>query len=169
MATEKSRFGFIDYYVYGALTKVPAEFYDTATGLMAWIDSERIEKRMSVRITADMKPMVIGGFAQVMETYRAESQALFNNVRLWKECIQNGAGLLLLFSAMHRMRASRMNADEAIESSILATIALRESENAVVGEIAGMFADAGFFSAPEKVIGVNPGRARLNEHLFSLT
>lgn len=156
MKNDKARFGFIDYYVFGHMRRLPVEFFDSVVGTMAWLDGEMVEKRLQVIVTTEMNPIIIGDFAKVMERFPDEARELFTNSRMWKECIQNNAGLLLLFAAMNEMSTKRLAASKAIEEALQASVDLRESEMAVVGEIAGMFAIANFFQTPSKQITVVP-------------
>lgn len=156
MKIDKARFGFIDYYVFGSMRRLPVEFFDSVVGTMAWLDGEMVEKRLQVIVTSEMNPIIIGDFAKVMERFNNEARELFKNSRMWKECIQNNSGLLLLFAAMNEMSTKNISASQAIEEALQACVDLRESEMAVVGEIAGMFATADFFQTPSKQITVLP-------------
>lgn len=166
MASEKVRFGFIDYFVFGELRRITVEFFEAPLGTMAWLDGEIIESRLSVLVTPEMKPAFIGDFSAVMRSYPNESSQLFAHPRMWKECIQHGAGLLLLFSVMETMRTTGMPVAAAVDAAVHASADIRESENLAIGEILGMFSSPDFFTVSDRPITIHPRIA--NESIFQL-
>lgn len=156
MLKGEPKFGFIGYYVFRQLQRIPVQFFQTSAGRMAWLDGSRVETRLMTVITPEMEAHELGTFKSVMDSYRTEAKALFNNMRLWQECLDHGAGLLLLFQAMHTMRVHGYMPDQALASAMQSTLELRRSEHEAAYEMSQFLGNAELLQNPERVVTIRP-------------
>lgn len=168
ISIDKARFGFINYFVFGELRRIPVEFFDTPLGVMAWLDSETIESRLAVAVTEDMNPVIVGDFKAVLNAYPEQANLLLQNTKMWQQLTENEAGLLMLFAIIETMRLTGQPVASALNIAVESCMDIRESEKVAVGEIAGMFAEPDFFSAPDRPITVTPHAAAALDRLFHL-
>jgi hypothetical protein len=168
MIKTEATFGFISYYVFKKLRRLPVQFFRTSYEQMAWLDGGPIERRLFAYVKPEMDPAYIGNFNAVMHAYPTEAKALFTNARLWQQCIDSNSGLLLLFHAMNEMHLHGYSAENAVEVARASAQEIYDSEDAIVKEMMEIFRDPSFNVDPQQLISVRSEHTPANQGTFCL-
>jgi hypothetical protein len=167
MIKTEATFGFISYYIFKKLRRIPVQFFRTTYEQLAWLDGGPVELRLHAQVREDMDPKDIGNFAAVMKAYPDQAKELFTNTRLWQDCIDSDSGLLLLFHAMHEMHVHGISAENAVNVARVFAYEIRNSEDAILKEMMDIFRDPSFNIDPQQIISVRPLSDPVSQGTFS--
>lgn len=132
-------FGFVDYFIDGALQRLPVQF--VRCGATTWARLGQLPNAPSyIRVTATMKAETMGDMGNVTQRYDSELQAVLSDLASWTRCIFSNASSLTLFRVLHSIRMRGISVADAVTAAEHLIVKLDQSESAAIQGIASYYA-----------------------------
>ena len=133
-------FGFVDYFIDGALQRLPVQF--VRCGVTTWARLGQLPNAPSyIRVTVTMKAETMGDMGKVTQRYEAELQAVLSDLASWTRCLFSSASSLTLFRVLHSIRMRDISVADAVAAAEQLIVKLDQSESAAIQGIAKYYAN----------------------------
>lgn len=131
-------FGFIDYFIAGAVRRLPVQFFSVAQRQMARLDCVG-GTPLIVPVEGSMRAESIGAVASVAATYSEQVAACLQHGSLWD--LRPGASTtLMLFRTVHAMRTHQFDVRSGVRSVLELDNELRLSESGAAERMSTLLA-----------------------------